>query len=122
EARGRCRAARSAAQDAPGEIARRPACGRDVGDDERATPARESGAPGRRARTCDGARAEREWMSRGPDLRRSGRLLLAEAVQRAEADDEVLGADGDDDAVGEQLLEQLEGDVVARLVEGRDED
>ncbi len=50
------------------------------------------------------------------------RLLLAEAVDRAHAPDERFGVDGDNAAVGEKLLQNLERAGVVRVAEDGDED
>ena len=49
------------------------------------------------------------------------RLLLRQAVQRAEAEDEVDAVNADDLAVGEELGQGIEGDAVGRIVERRNE-
>ena len=51
----------------------------------------------------------------------SPRLLLRQAVQRAETEDQVDGVDADDGAVAEQLGEDAERDAVVRVVESRDQ-
>ena len=56
---------------------------------------------------------------RSPDLRRLRRLLLRQAVQRAEAQHQVDRVDADDRPVLEQLAENAQGDAVVRVVEGR---
>src|SRR5277367_4807455 len=49
-------------------------------------------------------------------------LLLGEAVEGAEAPDEVYGVDAYDLAVGEAGGDGVEGEPVMAVVEGRDED
>ena len=50
------------------------------------------------------------------------RLLLRQAVERAEAEHEIHRVDADDGAVFEQLAEDAEGDAVVRVVESRHDD
>src|SRR5579859_3617893 len=54
--------------------------------------------------------------------RRSGGLLLGEAVEGAQAPDQVDGVDADDFARGEAGGDDVEGVAVVRVVEGGDED
>src|ERR1700730_6283108 len=60
----------------------------------------------------------REGAARG----RSCGLLLGEAVEGAQAPDEVYGVDADDLAVGEAARDDVEGVAVVAVVEGGDED
>ena len=53
---------------------------------------------------------------------RSCGFLLGEAVEGAEAPDEVDGVDADDVAVGEATGDDVEGVAVVGVVEGGDED
>jgi len=47
-----------------------------------------------------------------------GRLLLGQAVQRAQAPDEVDGVDAGHRAVGDEIGEQADGGPIRRIVEG----
>jgi len=54
--------------------------------------------------------------------KKSRRLLLREAVQRAEAPDQIHGVNADDGTVAEQFTQNAERDAVVRVVERRDDD
>src|ERR1035438_1137780 len=56
------------------------------------------------------------------EAKRSCGLLLGEAVEGAEAPDEVNGVDADDFACGEAGGDDVEGAAVVRIVEGGDDD
>src|SRR5260370_25083721 len=49
-------------------------------------------------------------------------LLLGHAMQRAEAEDQVAAGDADNFAAGEEAREGVEGDAIAGVVEGGDDD
>src|ERR1017187_6801706 len=56
------------------------------------------------------------------EARRSCRLLLGEAMEGAEAPDEVDGVDADDFAGGKAGGDDVEGVAILRIIEGGDED
>ena len=59
----------------------------------------------------------------GPGVLAGARgLLLRQAMERSQAEDEVDAVDADDLAAGEELGQGVQGDAVGGIVEGRDQD